>query len=313
MGLQQVFSIRTAITVFLVLAGGSAAMSSEVTPRRKPALDGETQKAEPTREIQKWAGEQVPARKPGAPATKSDIAGNADKDGGDGGNAKKPDGAKKTAGGSGQSMQFARVMMPPLTKTTGKQIGQRQFKPIYSKAEALQCEAALKTLGVQYSVSEELDGSGDCGWERPVQVRGLPNGVKVHGDVKLRCEAALGLALWTKESVAPAAKEHLGTTLAGLDIGTSYHCRRRNGARTGKLSEHAFANGIDLMGFRFNPREPLKVTFQSGWKEKKFQKQIRDDLCKYFTTVLGPGTDAAHKDHFHFDLAVRRKGYRYCK
>ena len=37
------------------------------------------------------------------------------------------------------------------------------------------------------------------------------------------------------------------------------------------------------------------------------------DACSYFTTVLGPGYDRAHKDHFHFDLMERRNGYKACR
>jgi hypothetical protein len=33
----------------------------------------------------------------------------------------------------------------------------------------------------------------------------------------------------------------------------------------------------------------------------------------HFTTVLGPGSDAAHAHHLHVDLARRRGGYRMCQ
>ncbi len=40
---------------------------------------------------------------------------------------------------------------------------------------------------------------------------------------------------------------------------------------------------------------------------------VRSDACSYFTTVLGPGYNPEHADHFHFDLMQRRSGYRACK
>lgn len=328
MGLRIVLSAKIPLIVAFGLFSGGTVTAMDGLPTRKPEIQlaARYEQVKPTSEIasedegpihevapmtdpEAWSQSRVPPRKPGSgtrPDKNTPEQNTAEQTTGD---SKKKDAAKNTGG----ETRFARVMMPPITKSTGKKIGKRQFRPVYSSDEAKQCEVALKSLGATFTIGEELDGSGECGWPRPVVLSELAGGIKLRGEVKLRCEAALGLALWTKESVQPAAKDILGATLNGYDIGTSYHCRRRNNARSGKLSEHAFANGIDLMAFRFNPREPLKVTFQSGWKEKKFQKKIRDDLCKYFTTVLGPGSDAAHKDHFHMDLAIRNRGYRYCK
>ncbi|MBC7084727.1 MAG: extensin family protein, partial [Firmicutes bacterium] len=35
--------------------------------------------------------------------------------------------------------------------------------------------------------------------------------------------------------------------------------------------------------------------------------------CLYFTTVLSPGSDDAHKDHLHLDVIERKSGYRFCR
>jgi hypothetical protein len=42
---------------------------------------------------------------------------------------------------------------------------------------------------------------------------------------------------------------------------------------------------------------------------------LRTSACGYFTTVLGPGSNEAHKNHFHFDLALhgRSDNYRICE
>jgi len=39
---------------------------------------------------------------------------------------------------------------------------------------------------------------------------------------------------------------------------------------------------------------------------------VRGDSCKYFSTVLGPGSNAEHWNHFHFDLRSRKGGRQYC-
>ena len=37
-----------------------------------------------------------------------------------------------------------------------------------------------------------------------------------------------------------------------------------------------------------------------------FMRVVHADACKTFETVLGPAANAAHKDHFHFDMKKRR-------
>ena len=39
--------------------------------------------------------------------------------------------------------------------------------------------------------------------------------------------------------------------------------------------------------------------------ESAFLFEIHEGACKLFGTVLGPLSNAAHKDHFHYDLAAR--------
>ena len=43
----------------------------------------------------------------------------------------------------------------------------------------------------------------------------------------------------------------------------------------------------------------------------KFVKGLHDGACKTFGTVLGPAANAAHRDHFHFDMKKRRA--RFCE
>ena len=40
---------------------------------------------------------------------------------------------------------------------------------------------------------------------------------------------------------------------------------------------------------------------------------FRTAACGPFKTVLGPGSNADHANHFHLDLQKRRNDYLYCK
>ena len=69
----------------------------------------------------------------------------------------------------------------------------------------------------------------------------------------------------------------------------------------------------------------MKIELQSGkeidvrkpglfaFRKRGLLNTVRADGCEYFTTVLGPGYNRDHADHFHFDIKARRSGHRACR
>ena len=53
------------------------------------------------------------------------------------------------------------------------------------------------------------------------------------------------------------------------------------------------------------PPAPLPTSDKKG----EFVRQVHDDACRTFGTVLGPAANAAHKNHFHLDMKERRSGF----
>jgi hypothetical protein len=47
--------------------------------------------------------------------------------------------------------------------------------------------------------------------------------------------------------------------------------------------------------------------------ESAFLHRLHSGACGTFTTVLGPDANEAHRNHFHFDLATRKKGSAFCE
>jgi hypothetical protein len=47
--------------------------------------------------------------------------------------------------------------------------------------------------------------------------------------------------------------------------------------------------------------------------EAAFLRRLHSGACGTFTTVLGPDANEAHRNHFHFDLATRRRGAAFCQ
>ena len=174
------------------------------------------------------------------------------------------------------------------------------------------CRRRLERLGATFEPLPAIT-SGACGAEKPLRLTRLAGDVALSPAATLVCGAAEALARWTTEAQA-AAERDLGAPLRSLTIGTSYECRGQNHDPDAKLSEHSFANGVDVMGFGFEGRKPIQVgAGLDGAAEATFQAAVRAKACGFFRTVLGPGSDAAHANHFHLDERERNAGHRLCQ
>lgn len=177
------------------------------------------------------------------------------------------------------------------------------------------CKAALASLGVTYKELPPIDDGQGCGIDKPIEVTTIGGGVALLPPGTMRCQAAVNLARWTRDVVIPMLKKaQPDEKLAAVDQASAYICRKRNGATTGKISEHARGTAIDIAGFTFQSGK----TFTIAPREEEptlngaFQRSIAAAACLYFSTVLDPGSDAAHETHLHLDTLKRRGGYRYC-
>jgi hypothetical protein len=180
-------------------------------------------------------------------------------------------------------------------------------------AEESACQERLVKLGVRFEPMPAI-ANGQCGAPHPLRVSHLADGLEVAPPATLVCPVAEALARWSKEVVATEAGRHLEAQPARIAIGTSYECRNQNRQTNGKLSEHAFANAVDISGFEFKGRKALQIgDHPAETPEALFQMAVRTQACAYFTTVLGPGSDAAHATHLHFDLRGRGRGFRLCQ
>jgi hypothetical protein len=207
------------------------------------------------------------------------------------------------------------VIEVPLPKPPGKGAEPviASGQPEAGSAEAL-CRADLDRLGAAWKPLPRI-AEGLCQVEHPLLLTSLPDAVALSAPATLTCPAALALTRWVGEAVRPEAEARLESRLGVVHVGTSYACRSQRGAEGGrKLSEHAFANGVDIGGFSFaGDRKPLRIGQPLGAAERDFETAIRARACAYFSTVLGPGTDAAHAHHLHLDMRERKAGGRWCR
>jgi hypothetical protein len=183
--------------------------------------------------------------------------------------------------------------------------------------ELAMCMKDLTAIGAEFSEEPEIDGETGCGIAHPVKVSRILPDVDLEPDATVRCETALSLARMVNDMLVPAASRAFPdkAKLSGITQASGYVCRNRNSAETGKVSEHAYGNAIDIAGLSFGDEKiPVMIARQDdGTAEAAFQRAFNAMACLYFTTVLSPGSDATHQDHLHLDVIKRKSGFRYCR
>ena len=172
---------------------------------------------------------------------------------------------------------------------------------------ARQCFSDLGKANVRFSPLPNRQFSGGCSQIDSIKLLDVGADVTNLGPVK--CELAGKFAAWTEYAVKRAARKYLGSDLKRIETMGSYSCR--NIAGSGKLSQHAHANAIDVSAFVLT--DGRRITVENNWKsgrrEMQFLAAIHDSACKRFGTVLSPNYNAAHRDHFHLDMS----GNGYCR
>jgi len=181
--------------------------------------------------------------------------------------------------------------------------------PAALPAAEKECRRALRGLGVDFAEAPAVEVQGGCDLPHPIEVTALSRDIRLEPAAVLNCATALAAARFFQTSGMTAAKKHLGARIATVRQASGYVCRPRNGSD--HLSEHAFGNALDVSGLTLSDGRQIAVRgFSDNRKaEAKFLKDLRSAACGPFSTVLGPGSDADHADHFHFDMKKRRNPF----
>ena len=176
------------------------------------------------------------------------------------------------------------------------------------------CRADLRRLGVKFEERTPLsDRDAGCSVPNPIAVSALSPSVKIGPEAVMNCALADQLAHFIKETASPLAERNFGSPIASISQASAYVCRDRHG--TGKISEHAFGNAVDIAKFVLKDSTAIEVK-DYGDKDPRrttFLDELRKAACGPFRTVLGPGADADHSQHLHFDLEPRKSKSAFCQ
>lgn len=179
------------------------------------------------------------------------------------------------------------------------------------------CESRLRAAGVEFaqaqlSVHRAGKNTFECGAPQVVRYRRGPGGIRYGSSPILSCGMALGLARF-EEVIQQEAQRVLHSRVRRIVHLGSYSCREMARYR-GWVSEHSYANALDISEFQLDDGRSISVLKHYG-SERERDRAAREFLHRVlqraygedvFSVALGPDFDPLHRDHFHLDMARYR-------
>jgi hypothetical protein len=180
------------------------------------------------------------------------------------------------------------------------------------------CEGQLASAGVTFraaSLPVHVDRASKltCGAPQVVAYVLGPGKIRYEPPPLVTCGMALALASYER-ILQEEAERVFGTSIVRVEQLGTYSCRGIARFK-GVVSEHSFANAIDLASFKLKNGKSVTVLgdFDAGdgtpaHPAGDFLRAVshRGQDEDVFSNVLTPFWDAAHKNHFHLDLARYR-------
>jgi len=180
------------------------------------------------------------------------------------------------------------------------------------------CLDRLRTAGIEFEpVTLPPAAKPGCTIETPVRLKAIkmaPQGgtsIRLPDEPTLSCRFGERFSNWLRDLVAPLIAGELAVELKSVRTGPGFECRNRNRAEAGKISAHASGLAADVESFELANGKKLAIKPDGDEHLRATVDAIRVAACGWFTTVLGPGSDAAHADHMHVDILQHGSSDRY--
>ena len=190
---------------------------------------------------------------------------------------------------------------------------------VVAPPEALpECAEDLARAGVTFKAASlpvvtQKRSKISCGAPQVVVYLRGPGNIAYNAAPLLTCGMALALASFERILQTEAATI-LGSPVARIDQIGTYSCREVAAYR-GLVSEHSYANAIDVLRFVLKNGKSIEVLRDFDVGDAPLTKPAaaflrvvsrRANDEDVFSHVLTPFFNAAHKNHFHLDLARYR-------
>ena len=180
------------------------------------------------------------------------------------------------------------------------------------------CLDRLKTAGFDFEpISMPPTSKAGCAIDTPVRLKAVKlaprsrTSIRLPDEPTLSCRFGERFGQWVRDLVAPLISGDLDVELKSVRTGPGFECRNRNRAENGKLSAHATGLAADVDSFELANGKRISVKPDGDEHIRATVNAIRVAACGWFTTVLGPGSDAAHAEHMHVDIIQHGSSDRY--
>jgi hypothetical protein len=169
------------------------------------------------------------------------------------------------------------------------------------------CLAALSGLGAGFTGTAQPAPSGPCNIDTPIRATNLA--IALSAPAVMSCGLAETVSRWQRDVVQPDARRWLGQEVTAIRHYGAFACRNEvGGGRPGHLSQHALGRALDVSGFVL--KDGTKIGIEKDWLSDgprgRFLHAIAAAACGYFSVVLTPATNSAHRDHLHLDIGPER-------
>lgn len=173
-----------------------------------------------------------------------------------------------------------------------------------------QCLANLARTGAQFTPLPDKYLPGGCHAVGTVKL--IAVGIPVTNLGAMTCGLATPFSEWVHDAVQEAARAWLDAPVVKIESFGTYNCRPIDGIAGKKLSQHAFANAVDIGAFDLSNGKRIVVA--DGWRGsdenvRNFLRAVFNAGCRRFSVSLSPDSDGYHQNHFHFDMGP---GGPYC-
>lgn len=179
------------------------------------------------------------------------------------------------------------------------------------------CHAWLDAANIDYKPSRirvhENKSGITCGAPQVVRYRRGPTGIRWKNSPQVTCKMALGMAR-LETIIQDEAQRHFGHRVVRIEHLGTYNCREM-AAFPGWVSEHSYANGIDLRRFVLktgrvievkghygdgvSPTNDPQTLFVRAVAQRAFDERV-------FSVVVTRAFDRLHHNHVHVDMARYR-------
>ncbi len=180
------------------------------------------------------------------------------------------------------------------------------------EAARADCAKRFSGLHVLFEALSPIK-EGVCGSPAPIRLKGFAYGAEpalmFPAAPTVSCKLAAALHRWAADAVQPEAKARLHARIVGIATLSAYNCRARYGDAGQRISQHAYANALDVSEFVTEKGERIAILdyWDAGDERAAFLHAIHAGACGIFGTTLGPEANGSHKNHFHLDMKERRQ------